>query len=151
MLPRVQVDLGKHCFGYAHLLAGEFYNGPAGGKGEPKDLLGLRGGTAGRHSALFLGRLREELDSDWEKIDKVKGRVTQAAFVDYFARKYEESCPFDQQEAFKKFLAQDFLAASAMMKPRVTKTIGGHCFRYAAMMAGEFYFNGKPTDVLELR
>jgi hypothetical protein len=33
-----------------------------------------------------------------------------------------------------------FDASTAMMLPADKSDLGGHCFRYAALMAGEFYF-----------
>jgi hypothetical protein len=153
MLPDVKTDLGKHCFGYAHVLAGEFYDGPAGGEATPKDLLNLKDGAPRPKDGLTLRRLRKELDSDWGRVDKVDGRVTEAAFVNYFAKKYESSCPAAKVEAFKTFLKRDFLSATAMMKPEAKTTLGGHCFRYAAIMAGEFYFDAEtgPSDSLKLK
>jgi hypothetical protein len=134
MLPSQKTDLGKHCFGYATLLAMEFYMG-----GTPADSLALK---ADSKPSDRLATVRDELDADWASVPKdVEGRVTYDAFVRYFLSKHASQLAPETQECFEQFLLQDFRSALAMMIPEQKETLGGHCFRYAAMMAGEFYFD----------
>jgi len=133
LLPAKATDLGKHCFGYIALLVNEFYGD------EPEDRLGLVGADR-PDDDLFL--LRAELDQDWENIEKDEDeRVSWTAFRDYFLEKYADKLAGASKVAFVEFLEKDFASALAMMLPRRRITIGGHCFRYAALLAGEFYFD----------
>jgi hypothetical protein len=62
MLPSQKTDLGKHCFGYATLLAMEFYMG-----GTPADSLALK---ADSKPSDRLATVRDELDADWASVPK---------------------------------------------------------------------------------
>merc|ERR1712032_598105 len=132
MLPSRKDDLGKHCFGYAYLLATEFY------ADSPQDQLQLVSSNKPNDE---LASVRDELDADWAAVQKDgDGRVTLDAFKSYFLKKNAKvlvpaSCP-----AYEAFLDKDFESALAMMLPAKETTLGGHCFRYGALMAGEFYF-----------
>lgn len=133
MLPAQKTDLGKHCFGYATLLVPEFYGE------EPKDGLGLA--TSDKPTDSF-ATLRAELDADWEKVEKNSdGRVTKDVFTNYFMEKNKDKLVPESAENYRKFLEQDFKSSTSMMLPSVKDTLGGHCFRYGGLMAGEFYFD----------
>lgn len=132
MGPSRRTDLGKHCFGYASLLASEFYGE------KPLDCLGLAKSER-PDDELFL--LRAELDQDWERVRKDEiGLVTRAAFKDYFLEKYIEKLIPESRQYFMTFLDQDFSVCASMMLPERNSTIGGHQFRYGALLAGEFHF-----------
>jgi len=54
--------------------------------------------------------------------------------------------------SYLDFLDATFTAALRMMLPANKDTIGGHCFRYAALMAREFYAAaGGPPDLLQVK
>ena len=42
--------------------------------------------------------------------------------------------------AYDECLNKIFDACTGLMLPADKKDLGGHCFRYGALMAGEFYF-----------
>jgi hypothetical protein len=136
---------GKHSFGYISLMCAEFYGD------KPSDRLQLAGDArpADQHQAL-----REELDADWKAVEKDKdGRVGWDAFRDYYFSKYEDRVTDPTRKAlFKMFIDKDFAAACSMMLPAEKQTLGGHCFRYAGLMAGEFHFDnlGHGQDVLKV-
>jgi hypothetical protein len=144
MLPAEKTDLGKHCFGYAALLAHEFY-----AQGKPEDMLAL---TSSTKPADRLAAIRQDLDADWAAVEKdEEGRVAVDVFVSYFLGKYTGNIAPENQGSFEKFLVQDFQSALAMMLPKQKTTLGGHCFRYASLMAGEFYFDGNGADKLGIK
>jgi len=133
MLPKVKKDLGKHEFAYGAALADEFY--PASG-GEPGDALGLlQGGIPA-------------LDDDWHKVAKHNNtEVTEESFVEYFMAKHDDDLGRDygKKASFEEYLKLLFLSARMAMvaRPEFARgTIGGHGFRYAALGASEFYFDG---------
>lgn len=147
-----KLDVGLHCFSYAMVLANEFYfDGKSGA-----DAMELK--QQGRDSWPT---------SDWlsQSLHKVhiKGedRVTKVHFVEFFSDKFKDELKLPirarheyTQETFVRlyedYLAKVFDMAWDMMlrKPHRDDyltdegegTLGGHCFRYAALLAGEFYF-----------
>merc|ERR1712196_324243 len=126
MLPARKTDLGMHCFGYAWLLSSEFYGD------KPLDRLGLAGSERPSDA---LAEIRSELDADWAAVQKDQaGRVTLEAFKVYFMNKYQSKLPQDGQAPFEAFLEQNFKSSTAMMLPETKTTLGGHCFRYSAIM-----------------
>lgn len=133
MGPSRRTDLGKHCFGYASFLASEFY------ADKPLDCLGLARFER-PDDELFL--LRAELDQDWERIRKDEnGLVTRASFKEFFVEKYGEKLIPESRHIFISFLDQDFSVCASMLLPDRKTAIGGHCFRYGALLAGEFHFD----------
>lgn len=138
MLPTVKTDLGKHCFTYASILAEEFY----AADGSAPDKLGLVAGA------------NAELDADWAAVSKnSEGRVALESFKQFYTNKYSFDLQVQgQMVAFTSFLEKVFLSARVMMLLLPDKfakgTLGGHCFRYAGLMVGEFYFGGTPADKL---
>lgn len=133
MLPSKKNDLGKHCFGYAMMLAGEFYFD------KPLDRLSLT-----KSGALDgLQSVRSELDADWASVpkDEVSGRVSLDGFKYYMIMKHGARLTPETQGVYEQFLEQNFRSALSMMLPEQKDTLGGHCFRYASLMAGEFYFD----------
>jgi len=132
MLPNQKTDLGKHCFGYASILANEFYFG------QPADMLSLKAETKPMDA---YAAVRQEMDADWAAVEKdVEGRVSIDAFVNYFFMKHGPKLAQESQDSYLQFLEQNFRSALSMMLPEQKTTLGGHCFRYASLMAGEFYF-----------
>jgi len=146
-------DLGKHCFSYAYLMANEFYDD------KPRDNLGLTLKATERPQDQTEA-IRKECDQAWETVQKDgDGRVTWEAFKVFFINKYGENLNSESKPHYENFLKQLFTTNLAMMLPAKKDTLGGHCFRYGALMAGEFYFDaakgaggcGTPvTDVLGL-
>jgi len=133
MLPAQKEDLGKHCFGYASLLVGEFY-GPL-----PQDRLCLN--QAYKPDDIY-AEVRIMLDEDWAAVEKdADGRVTIDAFINIFFAKYNDFLVNETAPYYQAFLEQLFNTSLSMMLPEEKTTLGGHCFRYAALMAGEFYFD----------
>jgi len=133
MLPAEKTDLGKHCFGYASLLANEFYFD------QPADMLSLKAESKPKDK---LEGVRANMDADWAAVDKdAEGRVSIDAFVNHFLNKHAAQVVPESQQNYETFLIQNFNSALAMMLPDQKTNLGGHCFRYAAVMAGEFYFD----------
>merc|ERR1719277_2349183 len=133
MFPSQKNDLGKHCFGYATLLVPEFYCE------KPKDSLKLAGED---RPADGLAGIRAGLDEDWTQVRKTPdGRVSMDAFIDHFMEKYKDKLVPGSDKEYKKFLEVNFKSSTNMMLPKQKDTLGGHCFRYGALMAGEFYFD----------
>jgi len=133
MGPSKRTDLGKHCFGYASILVSEFYGD------KPEDRLGLARWERPDDELFFL---RAELDQDWDRIGKDEhGAVTREAFKEYFLDKYAEKLIPESRQYFVSFLEQDFRLCSSMMLPQRKKSLGGHTFRYGALLAGEFHFD----------
>lgn len=126
MLPSEKYDLGKHCFGYASILANEFYF-------TDKPLDGLR--LCSRESSGAEDRLAyacQEIDADWAAVEKDwQGRVSLDAFVNYFLAKHGDKMELQTQCAYQDFLVQNFRSALAMMLPACNSNLGEHCFRYA--------------------
>lgn len=132
MLPSVKNDLGQHCFGYGFLLAGEFYGD------KPRDQLKLVAGSKPKDK---LTSVRADLDRDWEQVLKDdNGRVTLYGFVNYFLEKHSGSLDAATKGVYTMFLQKTFQSCLKMMLPDIKTTLGGHCFRYGDLMAGEFYF-----------
>lgn len=139
--------LGEHCFKYAGALAGEYYFGGNNGA----DRLGLSEVPA--------------LTDDWNNATKVPvggtGRVTLEHFEQLYLTKFASSLTEHTRPKYKQFLSNTFVASFSMMlaTPDLASkmyqsggTLGGHCFRYAGLMAGEFYFSGGSgySDLLHL-
>lgn len=140
MLPAQKTDLGKHCFGYMTLLAPEFYGDKFYGD-KPKDSLSL---AVKKKPDDEFSDVRADFDADWERVPKdATGRVTEDAFVNYFTAKYEMKQKLVPQTKYiyMMFLKQNFKTCLSMMLPEKKSTLGGHCFRYGALVAGEFYFD----------
>lgn len=144
MLPAKKTDLGKHCFAYGLLLAFEFY------WGTPADRLCLA--SSDRPMDPY-SEIRSALDLDWSKVAKdSEGRVKFEAFKSYFVRKYANVLTQGTLLCYEAFLKQTFCSCLSMMLPKLKDSLGGHCFRYGALMAGEFYFNTNSAvlDVLAI-
>lgn len=129
--------LDKHGFGYAWLLSLEFYFPDSG----PKDALALAGQNRPDDA---LKPLRTTLDEHWQFINpKVGGRVPYPLFEDYFVKHYRAELQmqsgWETEDIFKVYLKQVFDVGLAMMKPKTKDSLGGHCFRYAALLVGEFF------------
>jgi len=140
MLPAQKTDLGKHCFGYAVLMASEFY------WGQPADRLCLTGSERPQDQ---YAQIRSELDLDWSSVAKdSEGRVPFEAFRDYFVAKYSNLLIQETVPCYIAFLKKNFCACLSMMLPKLKDTLGGHCFRYGAMIAGEFYFDAASSAVI---
>eukprot|EP00931_Biecheleriopsis_adriatica_P047930 TRINITY_DN27667_c0_g1_i1.p1 TRINITY_DN27667_c0_g1~~TRINITY_DN27667_c0_g1_i1.p1 ORF type:complete len:242 (-),score=60.07 TRINITY_DN27667_c0_g1_i1:12-737(-) len=137
MLPAVKADLGKHCFGYGCLLADEFYFDSKAG---PADKLKLVTQELPCDSLLL--PLRQELDGDWAAVKKDSdGRVTGSTFREHCLSKYAKQLGdvAAVRQNYEKFLAKVF-DVGLKMSGTTKGTLGGHCFRYATLFAGEFYF-----------
>merc|ERR1712066_775357 len=55
--------------------------------------------------------------------------------------KHAEKLVPETAKFYEAFLEKNFQSALSMMLPQKKSTLGGHCFRYAGLMAGEFYFD----------
>jgi hypothetical protein len=139
VLPAKQTELGRHCFGYAALLAGEFH---FNNSNSPADRLCLMS-SAERPVDDRVASARADLDIDWDAVSKDKNeqRVSLSQFCTYFLKKYESRLVPETKKHFETFLKSNFQSALAMMLPQKMKTLDEHCFRYAALIAGEFYFD----------
>eukprot|EP00419_Tripos_fusus_P016335 CAMPEP_0172740566 /NCGR_PEP_ID=MMETSP1074-20121228/125161_1 /TAXON_ID=2916 /ORGANISM="Ceratium fusus, Strain PA161109" /LENGTH=263 /DNA_ID=CAMNT_0013570707 /DNA_START=1 /DNA_END=792 /DNA_ORIENTATION=- len=140
--------LGEHCFKYAGALAGEYYFGGSDGL----DQLGLSGVKA--------------LNDDWNSAAKEQvggqGRVSLESFKQVYVTKFASLLNDQTRPRYKEFLSFTFAASFNMMLAKSDLdakkdqngggTLGGHCFRYAGLMAGEFYFSGGSgySDLLHL-
>jgi len=153
--------LEEHGFKYAGALAGEYYFGGNSGA----DRLNLSDVVV--------------LSDAWHDADKVqikgKNRVTPESFEQVYLSRFEyqvqavtratvdsERVYLSKVEpAYKQFLAKTFDTSFKMMLavPDLASkmyngkgTLGEHCFRYAGLMAGEFYFpsGGGRRDLLHL-
>jgi hypothetical protein len=169
-------NLGTKCFGITYTLSQEFYYKAMSGK----DSLGLTSGTPldgfGNPTVdAALVAAHAKANDDWNRVEKnEEGRVTHAAFKHYFMTKHGMPSQFsldpvdpsswvqaaltahaDAAEAitsFDPFLDLTFTSALRMMLPSQKFSVGQHCFKYASLMAHEFYFPGPgPEDVLELK
>jgi len=139
MLPSQKTDLGKHCFGYAALLANEFYFA------EPMDYLCL---AEEPKSPDNLVAVRTDLNADWAQVTKdAEGRVSLESFKTHYLQKFADRLVPESQKSYEAFLEQNFQAALSMMLPAEKDSLGGHCFRYAGLMAGEFYFDAAKDAV----
>jgi len=150
MLPQVKTDLGKHCFSYATVLAGEFYSD----SGKAADKLGLVSGTPEAGCGSFpMKTVKNSLDADFAAVAKDgEGQVTLQAFEAYYIKKFEHRTTADNLRFYRAFLSKTFFAGRAMIMQLPAEfqkgTLGGHCFRYAGLMAGEFYFSGSGSNAL---
>jgi len=139
MLPAQKEDLGKHCFGYASLLAGEYY-GP-----QPQDRLCLN--QQEKPNDIY-AEIRANLDEDWALVEKDEaGRVNINAFINVFFSKFNDLLIQETAPYYQQFLEQVFNTSLTMMLPAQKDTLGGHCFRYGALLAGEFYFDAAKDAV----
>jgi len=135
MLPAQKSDLGKHCFGYATLMVPEFYGE------KPNDALSLAAPASTRPDD-GIADVRIALDEDWANVEKNEdGRVTSEAFVNHFMGKFKDRLVDGSAPQYRQFLETNFKSSCNMMLPEEKDSLGGHCFRYGALMAGEFYFD----------
>lgn len=98
------------------------------------------------------------LDADWKAVNKTwtaafggSQGVTRRGFTDFFLKKYNALNNKEDaaETAYKAYLSKVFVATAGMGKG-CQKTLSGHCFRYAAALAGEFSFGGNTQDRLHL-
>lgn len=133
MFPERRDDVGQHAFGYAYLMAVEFYDD------QPTDYLGL---AREERAEDEYATLRADLDQDWDNVQRdQEGRVTNDVFVDYYLNKHSDKLVQETSEAYASFLVHVFRTCLCMMLPEQRETLGGHCFRYGGLLAGEFYFD----------
>ena len=85
--------------------------------------------------------IHDEFAADWAAVDKnERGRVGRAAFVKHLLAKHAGRLTAGSTPAFTEFLGRAFDAGTALMLPAKKPDLGRHCFSYAALLAGEFYF-----------
>merc|ERR1719162_2965297 len=131
MLPTVKSDLGRHCFSYGYILSKEFYGS------KPLDSMDLDSDV--------------DLDDLWSVVAKdAAGRVTAPAFKVAMHAKLDPGHSPEEVAALDTYLDKCFTTSLSMMLPASKTTLGSHCFRYAAMAAGEFYFSGNAQDAFGL-
>lgn len=144
-LPSVKTELSKHEFSYCYIIKNEFY------AEDPDDSLGLR---ANGTPTGFAVPLKESVSADWDGVTKDgDGRVGLEAFKKYFLEKYKGQLSPEVVGSYKTYLEKIFMACCAMMTPVKhtrppwkTRALPDHCFRYGAMLAGEFHFElGAPA------
>ena len=81
MLPSQKMDLGQHCYGYAHIFAQEFYFGGNNGQ----DLLGLQAPLPPAKAGTPFANVHAFVNNDFASVEKdSNGRVTRDAFKKYF-------------------------------------------------------------------
>lgn len=135
VLPASVSGLDRHAFSYAALLLLEF---PTSGK--PPDRLGL---TKAERPADALREARKESDKDWYAIPKCgTGHVGLEAFRLYFLAKFSRQLVPQSRPAYEAFLDRVFSCASALALPKRSARLDEHAFRYAALLCGEFDFEG---------
>lgn len=139
--PQLAVDyhgkptLGVHSFKYASVMAGEYYFGGHDGQ-----------------DRLRLSEV-QTLTDDWKSAPKVEvggqNRVTEEGFAHVYKTRFARLLTENTMPAYEEFLGLVFSASFDMMlaKPDLDSkrfegagTLGGHCFRYAGLMARKFYF-----------
>merc|ERR1719162_2315877 len=131
MLPTVKSDLGRHCFSYGYILSKEFYGD------EPLDVMDFKS--------------NDDLDLLWGAVAKdAAGRVTAPAFKASMHVTLDPGHSAEEVAALDTYLDKVFTTSLSMMLPASKTTLGSHCFRYAAMAAGEFYFSGNAEDAFGL-
>jgi len=131
MLPTVKSDLGRHCFSYGYILSKEFYGD------EPLDVMDFKS--------------NDDLDALFGAVAKdADGRVTASAFKAAMHAKLDPGHSAEEVAALDTYLDKVFTTSLSMMLPASKTTLGSHCFRYAAMAAGEFYFSGNAADAFGL-
>jgi len=150
MLPKLKKDVGKHCFSFGVIMVGEFYSHD----GSVPDFLGLTSATAPQD--VTLRTVYDTMNADWNEVQKnAKDRVVQKDFHDFYMQKFRTTL-VDPAEAiaYSAYLDKCFYAGRTMMVALPEKfglgSLGGHCFRYAGLLAREFYFNGVPGNILSL-
>merc|ERR1712028_251023 len=124
-------DLGRHCFSYGYILSKEFYGD------KPLDVMDFK--SNGDLDALF-GTVAKD----------AAGRVTAPAFKAAMHAKLDPGHSAEEVAALDLYLDKVFTTSLSMMLPKSKTTLGSHCFRYAAMAAGEFYFSGNAADAFGL-
>lgn len=83
MLPQRKMDLGQHCYSYAHIFAREFYFGGNNGQ----DILGLQAPLGPAQAGTAFGKVHTLVNADFSSVEKDSdGRVTRAAFRRYFLK-----------------------------------------------------------------
>jgi len=143
MLPNTKDTLGKHCFQYAALMAGEFAF-PATGRA---DVLGVRNKDS------QIGKAAK----DAFQAAKKGGRVTLGGFLKWKGGLYGKS--WLEEISYGSYLAALYDAAVAMKAPTksdlgrfTTKTdLGSKAFGVTWVLSQEFYFNdvgGSDSDML---
>lgn len=150
-LPSLKTELSKHEFSYCYILRNEFY------ADDPDDLIQIKTSATPKGEAVAL---RDEVSADWNAVSKDgDGRVGLEVFKKYFLDKYKDKLSSQMGQSYKTFLEAVFKACCCMMTPVKNtrppwknRTLPDHCFRYGALMAGEFHFeNGSDIrDILKL-
>jgi len=150
-------SLGKHCFGYAFLLAEAFYfAGPNSGA----DPLGL----ASKNE--LVGEWND-LAKKWKLVGEWNGRINKKIFKAQMKEKYSSQWPLYvadsgigdpvKMQRYSEFLDLVFDSGIQMMRGAYNDeahltTLGKHCYAYADLMAAEFYFDGKSgADNLKIK
>ena len=90
--------------------------------------------------------VRRQANADWDSAEKnQEGRVEKEAFKAAMKKKFATDIGGKvggkAQEAFDEHLDRCFAAGIGLMLPKEKTSLGRHCFGYAAIMAGEFYFS----------
>lgn len=138
-LPSVKTELSKHEFSYCYILRNEFY------ADDPDDYVQIRATASPKGEAI---ELRDEVSADWNAVSKDgDGRVGLDVFKKYFLEKHKDKISAQMVVSYKTYLEAVFKACCAMMTPVKNtrppwknRTLSDHCFRYGALMAGEFHF-----------
>ena len=137
--------LSGHCFRYAGALAGEFTFGSV-----EQDRLHLtrEGGGPETIPATLVAKIQgnqatgriPEFDTAWMAVPKdATGGVTKADWTQFMKAKYSDVLVGRQVARYDDFLSGLYDAAVAMAYPKRT-TLNAHAFKYAAVVASEFYW-----------
>merc|ERR1711918_173335 len=85
--------------------------------------------------------IQKRLGADWDAVEKnADGRVELAGFKAFLEAKYKGEINANAVNAFDQFLNRCFEAGTGLMLPASKNSLGRHCFSYAVLLAGEFYF-----------
>ena len=92
----------------------------------------------------------DDIKAQWATVRKTAGgRVDRAAFKEHCLSTHASKLTAASRKSFEEFLDKAFDAAVGLMtKPGAPlKTdLGRHCFSYAYLFAGEFYFHQAAGD-----
>jgi len=83
----------------------------------------------------------KDIQNEWSMVGKnERGRVDRAAFCRAMLHKHGSKLSTGSRGVYEQFLNKCFDSATALMLPAKKEDLGRHCFSYAALLAGEFYF-----------
>ena len=87
------------------------------------------------------GNYKQDVQAAWAGAAKTSGgRVARDAFKQAMLRLHRSKLSDGSAASYASFLDRCFDAGTGLMLPAEKQDLGRHCFSYAALIAGEFYF-----------